>query len=811
MFLRCLPPPPSNTSNEVASAGSEPHFFEQKKSRKSLRPLHASLIASAVTMTVLAGTAQATDAFEVPPVPTVPTLNTTPATAVEYKYSSGDPIFPNTWYGPAEDSAHDQGNKVTIETAYTGLECAAAGWSIEVGQTVENNHLVIESGANVYYASGGTSQEGRSDGNLLEILGTVRGNIYGGRSTKGSGYGTENNFVVVRSGAVVDSSLIAYGGSTHSGSADNNTILIENGASVTIQNIYGGYGPSANGNQVFVLEEVTTGSIVGGWASPDNQQSNCTTNNNLVYIDRNVIVSGDAWAAYSANVTESANNILIINGGQVTNAAANYGSSPSSGNELHLLGNAVVKGRAAAEYDGWLTNNRRDRGGLVHIQGTASVGSLEGFDKLVIDLVDDNRKKAALTLTNESTNLNQRSPILDLQDVEVVLNAKTMASPDQGAIILANETGTEGKATVLLNEETVFRDAAGIFVDETWSPDPEIVSQNKIDLDTLEIDEDGALVMKLGDQETILAEGRRSLSENSKTLSESLLGTAAFVNQGAEFLADEGMRALVAEAKPGAWSAFGVLQGGTSEYKTGSHVDVDGVMLATGAATRTGDVVLAGLVEAGWASSESHVSGTHADGDHDYYGLGAAASWRPEGGMHIDGALRLGLASTEFDGLYNEGGASYGSDAFYATLQVGIGQTFPINTSMTADVYGRYVLTYLDGDDVTMSDEDATKLHFGNTTTHALRVGFRLAGKLAETTGWHAGLAYEHVFDGDAEGSVEGFALDVPSLSGDTFIGEAGVDIKPSAASPWSTHFAVKGYAGDRAGVTGSATALYTF
>ena len=67
--------------------------------------------------------------------------------------------------------------------------------------------------------------------------------------------------------------------------------------------------------------------------------------------------------------------------------------------------------------------------------------------------------------------------------------------------------------------------------------------------------------------------GKGEANTNSKTLSEAFLGSVAFVNQGAEFTADEGLNAAVraAQGAPG-FTAFGAIHGGKSRYETGSHV-----------------------------------------------------------------------------------------------------------------------------------------------------------------------------------------------------------------------------------------------
>ena len=84
-----------------------------------------------------------------------------------------------------------------------------------------------------------------------------------------------------------------------------------------------------------------------------------------------------------------------------------------------------------------------------------------------------------------------------------------------------------------------------------------------------------------------------------------------------------------------------------------------------------------------------------------------------------------------------------------------------------------------------------------------------------EAFDWYAGLAYEHVFDGKAEGELQfggaTAALDAPSLKGDSAIVDLGSTMKPEASGPWTIGVGLKGYAGDRRGGTGSVNVLYTF
>ena len=304
----------------------------------------------------------------------------------------------------------------------------------------------------------------------------------------------------------------------------------------------------------------------------------------------------------------------------------------------------------------------------------------------------------------------------------------------------------------------------------------------------------------------------QTVTENSKTLSESLLGTVAFVNQGAEFIADEGLAAMAAAGEVGKLATFGAVHGGTSNYQTGSRVDVDGYSLAAGVSYQINPQwLIGGFIEAGWADSDSHVNGTKGEGDHDYYGLGLATRYHVNDAWYVDGSLRAGQASTEFTGVYAGDSAKYDSDALYVTAHVGTGYLFNLTDTINLDVYGRYLITYLDGDDVNLNNKYSDHFDMDSTVTHAVRVGTRLTGAFCPYAGWKLGLAYEHVFDGDAESAVNSLSLEVPSLEGDTGIMEVGVTMKPSLNSHWSMDIGAKGYVGDREGVTGSLLVRYAF
>ena len=475
-------------------------------------------------------------------------------------------------------------------------------------------------------------------------------------------------------------------------------------------------------------------------------------------------VSGNIVSVRDSTIT--ADSWLAVIGG----ATSNTGDG-NTGNQVQLH-NAHIDGWVfGGSY--WIGNqlSQVNKGNSIKVSGVNSATSIYGFDTLYIELSDVNVESPVLTLSGS----------LDLTDRSL------------------NISGAEG-----------FTVKAGDTYSLISAPSITGINEENLTVENTLVAYDAKLSVETGELSLTTTAPRPT--DNSKTLSESLLGTVAFLNQGAEFIADEGLAAIVNSAKLGEISAFGAFHGGSSNYKTGSRVDVDGYTLATGASLKvTPNWVVAGFVEAGWADSDSHVEGAKGEGDHDYYGVGLATRYKLNDAWYVDGSLRVGQASTEFTGLYADDFAKYDSDVFYVTAHAGTGYLFNLTDSVNLDVYGRYLVTYLDGDEVRLYNKYGDKFDMDSTVTHAVRLGGRLTGSFCPYAGWKAGLAYEHVFDGDAESAVNSLNLEIPSLEGDTGIMELGVTMKPSLNSRWSVDLGAKGYVGDREGVTGNALIKYAF
>lgn len=688
---------------------------------------------------------------------------------------------------------------------------------------VLNNQLNVNGSINRATLYGGYADgTGTASGNTLTLntQSTVSfGQLGGGYSA--SGNVLNNTVVITASSQVVLNDQVAQGARTRGTDVvvTGNSVVVEENASFdpgprTAQALYGAYAQNgasdAKQNSVVIRHgALVAGDVFGVFILGGSQDTPSVAENNTVSIVggrvdgdvRAVDVSGNlqklkSYQGNSVVLTDATvtGNISVVN-------PTRYDLSEEPDTNKLVLHNSTIDGNISVSKVHSSVDPTSVGRGTIEASGRNTVGgSVRYFERLVLtvgtdnETVDDAHENAVLTMTDTGA-------VLDLQERELVLTGEdsTLFSDSYDLIT--------GASVAIDNTTTIVKE--GTFTDALWSFE-ELSENSDPYADGLQIVR-GDLMS--GDE--LITKGTLSANANSKTLAESFLGSIAFLNQGAEFIADEGMRAIVNAARSGQTATFGAVHGGSSRYETGSSVDVDGVTLATGIATKFGNLTAAGFIEAGWASSESHVHGTEADGDHDYYGVGAAVRYEFENPFYLDGSVRLGTASTEFDGRYADASARYDADSFYGTMHMGAGYLVPITEALKLDLYGRYVLSYLDGDDVGLHTGNGETFSMDSTVTHAFRLGARLNGNFCDNAAWRFGLAYEHVADGDAESDVlvEGTraALDVPTLEGDTGIMELGVTMTPSATSPWSFDVALKGYVGDRRGVSGSAPVTYAF
>ena len=687
-----------------------------------------------------------------------------------------------------ENSGVASGNSVSVsKTNFSGTNNVFAVDLVAMKAEVENNSMVVEDSS----FAGTTALEG------VNLTTENRGVVSGtGVSISGA---TVTGYGLIQAVAVQSPNTVEV---------DNSTLLLSDVSMEGEQALIAGvaiFGKTVSVQNTFVqatqltMKDNGERNALGGVSVEINDGGTFTNENTVVSLLNNSeitdgYVAGTLVSLVDGGQVEINNQTVVVSNSTVddvygTGIVASGDVSARINNQTIVLDNATVVGGV---YDVSVKSETSTRGGndveltnsRLQLSGTNKVGSISGFDTIGLNVTEANKEKAVLTVTDaDAGQMEFNGVTIEIASDDFLESSNTYQ--------LINVEG--GKYT--FNDLTVKE--SHTFIETTYTADGDVVLGNGENL-TSEND--------LFNNKTVKA------TESSKTLAESLLGTVAFINQGAEFIADEGIAAMVDAAKLGEVTAFGVMQGGSTHYNTGSYVDVDGVTFMAGAGLRVNpNWTMAGFVEAGWANSASHVEGTRGDGDHEYFGVGFATRYQTDGVLYVDGSLRAGRATTEYAGRYGQDSASYDAKSLYMSAHVGLGALWDLNESLKLDTYARYMVTYLDDDDVSLNNRYNDKLELDSTVTHAVRAGARLLGDFNDYASWKVGAAYEHVFDGDAESAVNSFSLDVPSLEGDTGVFELGLRIRPSLESNWAVDLGAKGYVGDREGVTGNMTVRYSF
>ena len=700
--------------------------------------------------------------------------------------------------------------------------------TFEVATSVSNSMLEVQGGLAMAGGESGDSQSAQASASGNLVTGVITGSfdqssslgISGGRAmavAEDSTAVADNNRVQLSlEGVAADGSISlllsgAVAQALTRAAAGGNLVVVSGkdtavktvdgtlyGAQVTLQRsgAESSYA-DASGNRVEVSGIKLTGSITGAQVRNENQSGSANAEGNVVVISNSTIENNVTGANLLGSHINASGNAVILGEGTVVNGnvtavvGANAELARSSGGEFSstygdnrvVMNNATVSGTvcAVSSDSGSLPVDVQTAGNTLVLAGHNEAGSIEGFESLDLTLSEQNKDQSVLTLTGgEST----------LSDATIVIRGAEVL--DQGKLFEAIDG-----AGLSVKDATV--ELRGTFIKK--------VAQN-VNF-KVESGEDNALTT----DSDVLASAKVQATESASSLSESLLGTAAFVRQGAEFVADDGLAAMefAARSKQGL-NAFAVMQGSSMHYDALSGVDVSGFTLLAGAAVQQGNLTFASFVESGWGNSEGDIAKNSTDLS--YFGVGLAARYRFESGFYGEGAIRLGRASSDFAANFAEDGdcARYESDVFYATMHMAAGYELPLNDFVTADMYARYTFSFLDNDSVDLNDAAQSRAELDSVVAHALRIGARVKGGFTDAVNWKAGIAYEHMFDGAAGGTVDGVSITEAEMDGGSVIGELGVSVKPgSETSPWALQFALKGYLGEREGASGNGMLVYSF
>ena len=674
-------------------------------------------------------------------------------------------------------------------------------------KSASGNTVTIDSGSNGDVKGGYNSDDDNpgnacvNDNSVTVSGGEVSGHVYGGYASTyldpnlpaaqdSIHTDANNNSVTVIGGIVSDNVYGGYASTYLDQHIPTGQAFIDNDASynkVTVSggivsdNVYGGYAEAdvqdipknirnidftANQNKVTVSGGTVSGNVYGGYVVADMSDDilanldniNITADQNSVTVNGGT-VSGNIYGGYAVDRhARVSDNTVTLSGTADVSEASLYGRNP----EVYGTDNNLV-------IDGW--------------QGT--VKSINNFDR--IDFQNLNWK-------NQET-------VLAVGDAD----GSSLADTDIHLISMA------GGQKIQAGEYMYIIKSDGTL---NTNPDKITVEENF----TAGVAIDGTGEVSRDDQGNIKFEVTgTSVSDQVNLVAENRAVAAAFVNQGTDLISD-GLDAMNRDGNYGI-KTFAAVHGNRSQYDVNSDLKINGWSTLVG----IGNEKKIGSGDFSWGIFYENGSGNYrtynkfnneffrGDGSLLYNGGGIAARLDREDGLYIEGSLRAGTLKSDMSNALKDGaGNSYGyeSESTYYGAHVGAGKIFSVNETTDLDVYGKFFHTYTEGDSFAVAGD---VFEFDKVTSNRLRIGSRVTTNKEDRLSLYYGLAWEYEFSGDAHMKAQGMSVPEQSLQGSSYMAEVGMHYKPGTASPWRFDLNVRGYAGQREGISGAVTAAYSF
>ena len=326
------------------------------------------------------------------------------------------------------------------------------------------------------------------------------------------------------------------------------------------------------------------------------------------------------------------------------------------------------------------------------------------------------------------------------------------------------------------------------------------------------------------------------LGDDAKSPVETRAGLSNLVNQGADYIVENGMSAAETALRADAGAGSSAKSGKSAQRKTaatdnasyqlwagagantmrvesGSYVDSKGWNLGVGWARE--DTMKDGakrlfspFVEYGRGSYDSYLdNGAHGSGTISYLGIGVLGKLTQKDGLWLEGSVRGGRATSDYQ-LHGSSDANYDGSNTYYGIHLGIGKTVELRKDAAIDAYARYFWSHQNGMSVKLSSGD--DYDFASVDSYRLRLGFRYSQKDQHKGEFYTGLAWEYEFDGEARATIGGDAAPSPSLKGSSTMLELGYRFSPEN-SRVSYDLHLNGWQGKRKGITGGASVKWAF
>lgn len=744
-------------------------------------------------------------------------------------------------YGPGL-AARD--NAVTIEGEDTSVIGDVYGGYNPYGDAA-GNRVEIDGGtvnADGGHAVYGGAGNGVVSGNAVTVGGgAVGGPIYGGQ-----GDGTVSNNIVNLYGGTLTEAVEVYGGQGN-GTVEGNRVLVDDADGTVGNTLYGGAGSGlVKGNEVELRSGTLSGTVYGG-------QSGSRAVYNAVRVTGGTVAEGAslyggsgtgtiagntvditggsvAGTVYGASGTGSVvSNVVTVNG---TDAAVSgtlyggYGSGTVAANVV-VLANGKVTGDVYAGASSDENGSRDVKYNLMTLSGHVDVSGadLYGYNGNVSGggntLVVDHTWQSAYSGGNFVQSV-QNFDALVLQDVTWVPET---AGNDTPVISIGAGDLTHTTVRLVLSPDSPLPTADGhmdlIHMGNSTQHDSVDALKNHYEGQGVLYSRGVAVIGRLpvyeGGDAADFQVGSGTAERNPQTdvVADSRLVSLAFLNQGAD-LASDSLDLL--DSRYG-WGlrTFGLVYGSNSRYDAAGGFRIRGWNGVAGVGgvhpERKGELAWGLFYENGTGRYDADNSflgvNFNGRGSLHYHGGGAAVRYTAESGAYCEASFRAGtLDSAMTDAVMDGKQDFYGFDSRSSYWGAHAGAGWKTRRGEGEwDLYGKYFHTEVDGGSLSIGSD---RFEFSGMTSDRLRLGARYTARAEGAWSPYAGLAWEYEFDGAGTMQAGGFDAPEESLRGGTVIGEAGVTWRPSD-SRWRASFLLRGYAGERDGVSGTAQISYSF
>lgn len=703
------------------------------------------------------------------------------------------------------DSADMYGNKVVVKGgvfhSYTEIIGAYSNDQSDTNQVASYNRVVVEG----------------TDNSLPSFKGEVVNapSLYGAKlhtadvhhnwvkiNSFGKSSSTENENISVFQNIV--------GGQAASGNVSDNSVVITR-SKFQVNTVFGGnleYDQDeddkhfdANSNSVYIKDsEITFHTIVASNNLTGNAHNGTVyiENTNLCSISEDSYISGgDSWSDSSSIYNNTVHLVDVsVNKEMTIYAGGGFSLADVYDNKIILESRndeSQTDKLSLATLSGYQSFGNASNNSLIIRKWNGNIGGLSRFDSITFADFKWNEGKTILTVKGET----------DISSTSLNIDVNNIRFDDR----LENHFGEQmmlikGKAGIQFNP--FYDNGQEVAIPSTITQDAIGIIQNNRDGKSVDFKLQGTAPS----QQLELVSNNRNMS-------------LFFVNHGAELILDN----LDATSRDYHWGlrTFASIDGVQSNYSTDGHIDVHGFTAAAGLANSVlvnGNPLLLNLfVETGKGDYTEEMSYLNIDrrfsGDVKYYGAGISARIKNTAGWYAEGSLRAGKTETEVSrGLIDGNGIAHGYDlsSNYFGVHVGAGRIIDVGENMKADLFMKYFYTYLPGDSTDIfADGVNNQFDFDSVESSRIRVGGRLYFPLQNSFWAYTGLAYQYDFTPDVHVEANGEKIaDAASMRGSMGIGSLGLRYK-SEDSPWVVDLKIRGYVGQREGVSGKAQVEYRY